>query len=70
MQLIDYISPHDEYSLFKGIPMSERHSDTIETLLTTGRYRIRYRGKSTRVYKRHKQHCIKDFATTFAIYTK
>ena len=40
----DYVSPKNESSMYKNIPMKYRHSNAIETLLRIYPCRIRYRG--------------------------
>ena len=70
MNITDYISPHHEYSLFKGIPISERYSDEVKSLMQSGRYRIKYRGKSKLGWRRPRNYTTKQYADTFAIYRR
>ena len=70
MNITDYISPHYEYSLFKGIPISERYSDEVKSLMQSGSYRIKYRGKSKLGWTRPQSYTTKQYADTFAIYRR
>ena len=70
MNLLDYTSPNYEVSLYKGIPIGERHSTEIENLMSTGDYRIKYRGKSKLDWNRPRSYTVKRYADTFAIYEK
>ena len=66
--LAKYISPENETSVFKGIPISMRDSDEVRNLMMTRKFSVKYRGKSTLNYYRESSHCLKDHAETFAIY--
>jgi hypothetical protein len=72
--LAKYISPENETSVFKGIPIDLRHSDEVRNIMMTRKFSVKYRGKSkfgawgTEHYKRPQSHCHKEFADTFTIY--
>ena len=68
MNLERYISPDNESSVFKGIPISMRHTYSIRNLMMTRQFSVRYRGKSKLNYVRDQSYCLKDHAETFAIY--
>ena len=80
MNLERYISPENESSVFKGIPISMRHTYSIRNLMMTRKFSVRYRGKSklnyvdgvldspADMYIRPQAYCHKDHAETFAIY--
>ena len=70
MLLENYLSPENETSFFKGIPMFYRNSDEIRNLLMTKLFNVKYRGPSNVNYQRPQSHCIKEHATSFAIYKK
>ena len=61
----NYISPANEASIAKGIPVS-----FIELFKKQwpGKYRYRYRGPSTTEYDRNSMYCLAKYATSFAIY--
>ena len=63
----NYISPANEASIAKGIPVS-----FIELFKKQwpGKYRYRYRGPSTTKYDRSPYHCLAKYATSFAIYER
>ena len=63
----NYISPANEASIAKGIPVS-----FIELFKKQwpGKYRYRYRGPSTTEYDRSPCHCLAKYATSFAIYER
>ena len=63
----NYISPANETSIAKGIPVS-----FIELFKKQwpGKYRYRYRGPSTTEYDRSPYHCLAKYATSFAIYER
>jgi len=63
----DNLSPDREVSLAKGLPIDILHDFKIHY---KGKYRIRYRGKSdiSKRYFREPNHCIQEFAKSFAIY--
>ena len=63
----DNLSPNNEVSLAKGLPIDILHDFKIHF---KGKYRIRYRGKSdiTKRYFREPNHCLQEFAKSFAIY--
>jgi hypothetical protein len=69
-----YISPINEVSVVKGIPMSFRDHPTIKEFERAGgkvRYRgPRPRGKGGKYWDRHlaRSTCLKQDATTFAVY--
>ena len=65
--MIQYISPSNETSVFKNIPISMRDSDFIKGLLRSAPYRIRYRGPR---YDANAQTCLKKDAVSFAIYVR
>ena len=60
----NYISPANEASIAKGIPVS-----FIELFKKQwpGKYRYRYRGPSTTEYDRNSMYCLANYATSFAI---
>ena len=72
--LAKYISPENESSTFKGIPISMRHSDEVRNLMMTRKFSVKYRGTSkfsnmgTENYIRPQSYCHKEYADTFAIY--
>ena len=82
MNLERYISPDNESSVFKGIPIALRHSDEVRNIMMTRDFTVKYRGKSRWVarfaslndipygdfYVRPQSYCHKDMAETFAIY--
>ena len=80
MILEKYISPENESSTFKGIPISLRYSDEVRNLMMTRMFSVKYRGKSklnyvdgvldspADMYIRPQAYCHKDHAETFAIY--
>ena len=63
----NYISPANEASIAKGIPVS-----FIELFKKQwpGKYRYRYRGPSTPEYDRNSMYCLAKYATSFAIYER
>ena len=63
----NYISPANEASIAKGIPVS-----FIELFKKQwpGKYRYRYRGPSTPTYRRDPSYCLAKYATSFAIYER
>ncbi len=69
--LAKYLSPENESSVFKGIPIALRHSDEVRNLMMTRKFSVKYRGTSkygTEKYIRPQSHCHKEYADTFAIY--
>ena len=70
--LAKYISPENESSTFKGIPIWLRHSDEVRNLMMTRKFSVKYRGTSKPCgkdsYFRPQSHCHKQWADTFAIY--
>lgn len=62
-----YTSPVSECSLYKGIPIKFRHHPVVESFLSNGSYRVRYRGPR---YDFQALSCIKSNAKTFAIYKR
>ena len=70
MNLIPYLSPENETSVFKGIPRSHRFHPTIRALMITGLFRIKYRGASKGNYKRPQAHCHSLYSDSFAIYKR
>ena len=72
MILEKYLSPENESSVFKGIPISLRQSDVVRNLMMTRKFSVKYRGKSRYnygdMYIRPQAYCHKDQATSFAIY--
>jgi len=70
--LAKYLSPENETSVFKGIPISMRDSDEVRNLMMTRKFSVKYRGQSKHlghlIYIRPQSHCHKQFAETFAIY--
>ena len=62
-----YASPHEETSIFIGVPI--RYLETFKALFGQG-YLIKYRGKSKGEYVRPQAYCHKDYADTFAVYKK
>ena len=63
----DNLSPNNEVSLAKGLPIDILHDFKIHF---KGKFRIRYRGKSdiSKRYFREPNHCLQEFAKSFAIY--
>jgi len=70
MYLASWLSPKNEASVFKDIPMSCRNDEAVRNLMMTKRFRIKYRGPSNVNYKRSPFYCIKKHATSFAIYNR
>jgi hypothetical protein len=73
--LMNYVSPEEEYSIFKGVPMSELNNLEVQKFLSKHQYRIRYRGPRRKnengtVSWIGQSVCLKADATTFAIYYK
>ena len=70
--LAKYLSPENETSVFKGIPISMRDSDEVRNLMMTRKFSVKYRGTSKYCgkdsYIRPQSYCHKDYADTFAIY--
>ena len=72
--LAKYLSPENESSTFKGIPISLRYSDEVRNLMMTRKFSVKYRGTSkfcnmgTENYIRPQSYCHKEYADTFAIY--
>jgi len=70
--LAKYLSPENESSTFKGIPISLRYSDEVRNLMMTRKFSVKYRGTSkhcgNETYIRPQSHCHKEYADTFAIY--
>ena len=70
--LAKYLSPENESSVFKGIPISMRDSDEVRNLMMTRKFTVKYRGTSKYCgkdsYIRPQSYCHKDYADTFAIY--
>jgi len=65
-----YLSPDDEASIFKGIPMAMRESIDVRNIMMTGKFTVKYRGGSTPTYKRSPYNTVREHATSFAIYAK
>ena len=68
MLLEKYLSPKNEASIYKGIPIECRNDDAIRNLMITKCFSIKYRGTSNENYIRSPYHCIKEHAKTFSIY--
>ena len=72
MNLERYISPENESSVFKGIPISMRHTYSIRNLMMTRKFSVKYRGTSKHCgkdsYIRPQSYCHSKQADTFAIY--
>ena len=68
MLLEKYLSPENEASVFKGIPIEYRTHESIRNLMMTKCFSIKYRGPSNENYKRSPYNCIKEHAKTFSIY--
>ena len=73
--LAKYISPENESSVFKGIPIDLRNSDEVRNLMMTRMFSVKYRGtskigyvNSPSFYNRPQSYCHKEWADTFAIY--
>ena len=73
--LAKYLSPENETSVFKGIPIALRHSDEVRNLMMTRKFSVKYRGTSKFLtpgkpflYRRPQSYCHKEYADTFAIY--
>ena len=63
----DYVSPKNESSLYKNIPMKYRHNNAIETLLRIYPCRIRYRGPR---HDMMRLTTLKENAHAFSIYKR
>lgn len=78
MKMIDYVSPKNETSLFKGIPILEYTKETrnyIRSLAKPGaELRFLFRGPRPPKYGRsphtRQSYCIKEDAKTFAVYIR
>ena len=78
MKLIGYMSPKGEASLFKNIPISEYTKETrnyIRSLTKPGaELRFLFRGprpvKPGRSSYTRQSYCVKEDATTFAVYVR
>ncbi len=68
MLLEKYLSPKNETSIYKGIPIEYRTHESIRNLMITKCFSIKYRGPSNEKYKRSPYNCIKEHAKTFSIY--
>jgi hypothetical protein len=68
MYLASFLSPQNEASIFKGIPIECRNDEAIRNLMMTKCFTIKYRGPSNENYKRSPYNCIKEHAKTFSIY--
>jgi hypothetical protein len=68
-EIIKHMSPRDEGSLAKGLPIDYLHDFKTHF---KGQFRIRYRGGSDYMerYIRSPYHCIQRYAKSFAIYPK
>lgn len=68
-EIIKHMSPRDEGSLAKGLPIDYLHDFKTHF---KGKFRIRYRGGSDYMerYIRSPYHCIQRYAKSFAIYPK
>ena len=67
MALSDYLSPSNEESISKNIPM--KYLDIIKSRYP-GVFRYRYRGPSNPNYNRPQSYCLMDQATTFTVYER
>lgn len=63
------------FSLYHGIPISklEETKTVLANLYPAGKFRIRYRGKRVgmndgRTRTQQRQDCLKQYATSFAVY--
>ena len=63
----EYASPHEESSIFKGVPI--KYLESFKALFGNG-YLIKYRGKSKGQYRRPQAYMHKQYADTFAVYKK
>ncbi len=76
MNLIDYLSPVNEESLYKGIPMSEYNEGNRERIrkLIGKPVRFLFRGPRRFDFNRFPQtrqaSCVKASAKTFAVYVR
>ena len=74
--LIDYLSPVGETSLYKGIPMTEYNAQNRKMIrdLVGKEIRFLFRGPRPKKYGRFPQtrqsYCIKEDAKTFAVYLR
>ena len=68
LNLNDYLAPEHESGLYKGIPMEFRNHPTVQSLMKTRMFTVRYRGNSKPNYNRPRDFVHKDYADTFAIY--
>ena len=78
IKFLNYSSPTNEASLFKGIPMSEytkENRDYFRKLMKPG-YELRFLFRGPRPAKfgrtsyTRQSYCIKEDATTFAVYVR
>ena len=65
--LADYLSPSNEESISKNIPM--KYLDIVKSNFP-GVFRYRYRGPSNLTYNRPQSYCLMDQATSFAVYER
>lgn len=72
INLLNYLSPEDERSIYKGIPRHFRFHPAVRALMITGRFSVKYRGSSKPElgYKRPQSNAHSRYADTFAIYNK
>ncbi|MDC3384699.1 hypothetical protein OAW24_00795 [bacterium] len=68
MNILNYKSPSNEHSVYKGIPMEYRNHPLIQKIMMSRLFSIKYRGKSKVGYIRPQNGCHKHGADTFAIY--
>ena len=64
-----YVAPVNESALLKGIPMSERDSEWVQDFVSRVNGYVRYRGPR-RPGTVGQQTCLKEDATSFAIYRR
>lgn len=70
MLLDKYLAPKNESAIFKNIPIGLRFHPIIRNIMMTKCFIVKYRGPSNENYKRSPYNCIKEHATSFAIYYK
>ena len=68
MNLNKYKSPTHESSCFKGIPIKYRYHPSVNNIMKSRMFSVKYRGSSKLGYKRPQNYTVKDYADTFAIY--
>jgi hypothetical protein len=75
LNLLDFLSPDTETSVYKGIPIEFRNDLGVRALMATGRFSVKYRGPRRKTAwgltsYAGQSNCLKEDATSFAIYPK